>query len=267
MVKKTIVLFLMISGLPVSVFPKEKGEKVSIGEKKVLHSEILNEDRNVHIFLPEGYSRSNEDYPVLFMLYSMAPDFHFYTGIVAGLSRIRLIPRMITVAFDLGDGKRDLTPTESPEYGPTSGGAGTFLQYLKDELIPFVEKNYRTGSQRLFWSHSIGGLFGLYALLEEPDVFQNVMVSSPFFIYDREEQYIIKNTKTFLNRRKGQKNFVYICVGGEPRLISEIKTFITILEDEKPEGLTWEYIEMPDENHMSILARSLIEGLRALPSE
>jgi predicted alpha/beta superfamily hydrolase len=186
---------------------------------------------------------------------------------MAGLNRLELVTPMITVAFDLGDGMRDLTPTKSPDYGPTSGGAANFLKFIKEELIPFVEKNYRTSPERLFWSHSIGGLFGLYALLKEPDVFQSMLVSSPYFVYDRGERYIIKNTKTLLENRKGQENFLYICAGNEPQLVSEIETFLQILEETKPRGLTWKYVKMSEENHMSILARSLTESLRAFGSK
>ena len=173
------------------------------------------------------------------------------------------IPPMITVAFDLGDGMRALTPTKSPDCGPTSGGAANFLNYIKDELVPFIDKNYRTAPERLFWSHSIGGLFGLYALLQVPDVFTSVLVSSPFFVYDREERHIIKSAESFLKRRKGQENFLYICVGDEPQLISEIGAFLKILEEAKPQGLAWKYVKMPEESHLSILARSLTDGLRA----
>jgi predicted alpha/beta superfamily hydrolase len=267
MSRKGVFLCLFVSCLMLSAFAQDQGERVTIGKKEVVHSSILNEDRNVYIFLPEGYSQSTNRYPVLYTLYSETPDYHFSTGVVAGLSRLRLIPKMITVAFDLGDGMRDLTPTKSPDYGPTSGGAANFLKYAKDELIPFVEKNFRTSPERLFWSHSIGGLFGLYALLQDPDAFSSVLVSSPYFVYDGGERYVIKNTKNFLEKRKGQKNFLYICVGNEPRLMSEIEAFLKILEEAKPQGLTWKSVKMPEESHMSILARSLTECLRAYGSK
>jgi predicted alpha/beta superfamily hydrolase len=267
MLTKKGFLCLLVSCFVFSAFAQDPGEKVSIGEKTVVHSSILNEDRNVHVFLPEGYSRSQDRYPVLYILYSEAPDYHFNTGVVAGLCRLRLIPPMITVAFDLGDGMRDLTPTKSPDYGPTSGGAANFLGFIKDELIPYIEKNFRAGPERLFWSHSIGGLFGLYALLKEPDVFSSVLVSSPFFVYDREERSLINHTKAFLDGREGQENFLYICVGDEPRLVPEIEAFLHILEGSKPQGLKWKYVKMPGESHMSILARSLTECLRAYGSK
>ncbi len=267
MFKKKVFLFMVIAGFALSAFAQEQAEQFSIGTKRIVHSSILNEDRNVHIFLPEGYSHSKYEYPVLYMLYGDAADFHFSTGVVAGLSRMRMIPRMITVAFDLGDARRDLTPTKSADYGPTSGGADNLLKYIKDELIPFIEKNYRTAPQRLFWSHSIGGLFGIYVLLKEPDVFHSMLVSSPWMVYDRNQRYILKNTESFLKKRSKQTNFLYVCVGDERNLIPEIEAFLGILEKNKPEGLTWKYVKMPEENHQSILARSLIEGLRAFASK
>ena len=266
MSRKSVFVYLCILSFSSPLFAQVEAEKFRIGKKEMIRSEILNEDRNAHIFLPDGYSRSTENYPVLYILYSEAADFHFSTGVVAGLSRLRLIPRMITVAVNVGDGMRDLTPTKSPDYGPTSGGAEHYLQFIKEELIPFIDKNYRTAPQRLYWSHSIGGLFGLYALLKDPDVFQSVLVSSPYFVYDRGERYIIKNTRNFLQHRKGQNNYLYICVGNEPRLVSEIEDFLKILEEVKPEGLMWDSMKLPEEDHMSILARSLTEGLRAFGS-
>jgi predicted alpha/beta superfamily hydrolase len=267
MTLKNVFIFFLVIGSTCTAAAQDPAEVLSIGKKEVIHSKILNEARNVHIFLPEGYSSSTIKYPVLYMLYSVPADYHFNTGIVSGLNRLRLIPKIITVAFDLGDGKRDLTPTKSRAYGPTSGGAGPFLKYVKEELIPFIDKTYRTKPERMFWSHSIGGLFGIYALLKEADLFQTVLVSSPFFVYDGDGRYLINNTQNFLKKREGQINFLYICVGKEPRLISEIKSFLDILKREKPTGLTWKYEEMPEENHMSILARSLTEGLRAYGSK
>lgn len=267
MLKKMVFLFMAVAVFALSAFAQEQAEQFRIGTKKVIHSSALNEDRNLYIFLPDGYSRSEDRYPVLYMLYSDAADFHFSTGVVAGLSRMRMIPQMITVAFDLGDGRRDLTPTPSTAYGPTSGGADNFLKFIKEELIPFIEKNYRAAPQRLFWSHSIGGLFGLYVLLKEPGVFHSVLVSSPWMVYDENQKYILKNTESFLKKRKGQANFLFVCVGDEQNLIPEIEAFLGILEKNKPEGLTWKYVKMPGENHMSILTRSLIEGLRAFASK
>ena len=103
MSKKINLMFVFVLLTASWGMAQNPAEKSEIGIAQILHSDLLNEDRNVHIFLPEGYSSSAAEYPVLYMLYSVPSDYHYYTGIVSGLSRIRLIPRMITVAVDLGE--------------------------------------------------------------------------------------------------------------------------------------------------------------------
>ncbi|MCP4725357.1 MAG: alpha/beta hydrolase, partial [bacterium] len=240
------------------------GEKLEIGTHFTIRSDILDETRNVYIYLPEGYSESGERFDVLYTLYNGSTGFHYSTGVVNQLNNRRMIPKLIVVSVDLGDGRRDLTPTSAVStYGPTSGGAGNYLKFLKEELIPYIDGKYRTSSERLYYSHSIGGTLGIYSLLSEPGVFTTILASSPWFIYDLEEKYLLKNTEDFFKKRNSQKNFLYISVGNEPRLIPDIEEFISLLEKNKPAGLEWEYEEMSDEDHNSIMARSLTTGLRA----
>ena len=88
MLRKAVFIFLVIATLALSGIAQDQAEKVSIGKKEVVHSSVLNEDRNVYVFLPEGYSRSADRYPVLYTLYSVAADYHFYTGVVLSLIHI-----------------------------------------------------------------------------------------------------------------------------------------------------------------------------------
>lgn len=46
----------------------------------------------------------------------------------------------------------------------TSGGAANYLIALKTEIIPFVDKNYKTNSDSGITGHSLGGLFTTYCL-------------------------------------------------------------------------------------------------------
>ena len=88
---------------------------------------------------------------------------------------------MIVIALE-ADGQRDLTPTRAPDYGPTSRGAADFIRILKDNTVPYVEKAFRTKPPLIFWSHSIGGTFGLFAFLSAPELFNACLVGSPFIL-------------------------------------------------------------------------------------
>lgn len=60
-----------------------------------------------------------------------------------------------------------------------SGGAASFLASLTEEIIPYVDENFRTTGERILYGPSDAGLFTLYAFLERPDVFSGYITSSP----------------------------------------------------------------------------------------
>lgn len=61
----------------------------------------------------------------------------------------------------------------------TSGGAQEFMNILKNEIIPFVEKNYKVNGDKGIEGHSLGGLFAAYCLLQEPQLFNRYGINSP----------------------------------------------------------------------------------------
>ena len=80
-----------------------------------------------------------------------------------------------------------ITPLkQSPDFGP-SGGAATFLGFLREELIPFIDSTYRTvPGDRAIAGHSLGGLFIAYVLTHAPETFQKYSVGSPALWFDDE---------------------------------------------------------------------------------
>ncbi len=222
-------------------------------------------EQTFHVYLPEGYKASPEAFPVLYILYAGYERFQSQMDALQQLIDRRAVPPMIVIALE-ADGLRDLTPTRTPAYGPTSGGAPDFVKVLKEQTVPYVEKAFRTKPPRIFWSHSIGGTFGLYALLAAPDLFNACLVSSPYFLYDREAHFLLQNASSFLKKRTAEKNYLYITVGDEPALVKEIEAFLYVLKTENPPGLKWDFLPLPGETHESIQFRSLEAGLRALVS-
>ena len=60
------------------------------------------------------------------------------------------------------------------------GQAGKHLNFIRAEVIPYVENNYQAASnQRTYFGYSLGGEFGSYILLKQPDTFQNYILGSP----------------------------------------------------------------------------------------
>ena len=90
-----------------------------------------------------------------------------------------------------------------------AGGAENYIGFIKEELIPLIDSNYRTNSQRILNGYSLGGLLTLNLLLDSPDLFDHYIAGSPYLEYD----FITLNEKFkhidgFNNRKR-----IFISVG------------------------------------------------------
>ena len=244
---------------------QKQGEPIVIGSIVKFWSKILGEERKIFVSLPDGYTNSSERYPVLYCLTQEdGGDIHYASGVARKMANARIVPGMIVVGLSGVKGMRDLTPTYSRDYGPTSGGADKFLEHLEKEIVPFIDAQYRTQDVRIFWGHSIIGTLGIYGFLKAPGLFHAYVLSSPYFIYDGDEQYLLKSTDSFLKKRTSEKNFLHLTAGDEPQLKMSIDSFIARLAAIKPAGVEWQYSAKKGEDHRSVMAVILPEGLRSV---
>ena len=173
---------------------------LTIGKKHSLNSTILGEDRPYWVYLPASYDGDAYTplrYPVIYLLDGDA-YFPTATGIIGFLSATAngnlQMPECIVIAIPNTDRIRDLTPTHSTKgedgkekaWLEVSGGGNSFLQFMKDELFPEIESQYRTLPYRLLVGHSLGGLLALHALLSVPAMFQAYLAIDPSVWWDAE---------------------------------------------------------------------------------
>lgn len=251
-----VVFFL----LPISTNAQEKMEDVKLGKLISFESEVLNEERQIMVYLPTGYHQTKTKYPVLYLLDGRA-HFQHAASTVQFLSRNGRMPQMIVVAIVNVDRTRDFTPTAT-ERRPKSGGAQKFIKFMKNELFPMIEKNYRTVPYRLLEGHSLGGMFCLHALFEHPEMFQAHFAMSPYIMWD--ENYVLNESLKELQQPLTFKNFIYITLGNEPNYVEPLGKFTNELETKKPSGLEWHYEVMENDNHGTVPLKSLYNGLETL---
>lgn len=142
----------------------------------------------VQVGLPRNYDPINRRYPVIYQT-----DGHAHFAKTLMISRAleydHAIPPSIVVGITYAGNDpdyaslriRDLTPL--PISGLSeSGHADKFLNTIKSEVIPLIERNYPVDtSQRILMGSSFGGLFTAYALLYSPQTFTGYVISSPSF--------------------------------------------------------------------------------------
>ena len=147
-------------------------------------SRVLGETRVVDIALPAGYERdTGQRYPVLVVL-----DGEFEHDIAASVSRfyatMSQLPPLIVVGVRNTDRNHDFTPTAVAGFATPSevqrpGGADSFLSFMSDELVPWIDRSYRTAPLRVLVGHSLGGLFALYTIAHRPELFTGYLIMEP----------------------------------------------------------------------------------------
>ena len=185
-------------------------------------SAVLNEERTVTVQLPKSYQADPDKvYPVIYRL-DGAGNIPLASAVIERLQNDNRAPEVIIVAIKNTNRLRDFYPTVNKEpQGPVGegGGAATFLAFFEQELIPLVNKNYRTHDYKVISGASAGGVFALYALQAKPELFQAHIAYSPAVWWNYGAS--VKSTKSFITKTKELNNYVYINIGEEAGIMRE----------------------------------------------
>src|SRR5580700_2481364 len=265
------LLHISLGALMASVSLAESASSpapVVIGEKFQIESKVLGETRSYVIHTPDSYKSGKEAYPVL-VLQDAENNFADTTAAVHFLSGNGRIPAMIVVGINNTDRARDMTPTK-PAAGfgdmPWRGGVGgadNFLSFIADELLPTIDRNYRTRPYRVLIGHSLGGLFAVYALINRPEVFKGYLVISPSLWWD--DQVLVKAAQPFFAAHKDLRADLYMSMGSEgDRMLGGAWKLSAVLEESKLADLRWQFKRSPEEDHGTIPYISTYEGLQAI---
>jgi predicted alpha/beta superfamily hydrolase len=287
-IKTTLLCIALIS---IIIACKENtGPKadITIGRIDSLHSEVLGEDRKVWIHVPDNYNTtdSTKRYPVLYLLDG---DAHFYSvvGLIHQLSSVNgndVCPRMIVVAIPNTNRTRDLTPTHveskkesENDFFKPSGGGEKFTDFIEQELIPYVDKNYPSTKDRLLVGHSLGGLMVINTLVKRPHMFNKYIAIDPSLWWD--EQKSLKEYEQALQDKTFDGKSLFIGVANTIsmdtlRALSDtsdntqhfrsILHFVKQLKRIKTHGVNWSYKYYGDEGHGSVPMISEYDALHFL---
>lgn len=239
----------------------------SIGKIEYIQSSVLNEERVVNVYLPDGYSPdSSRFYPVIYLLDGSAnEDFLHITGLVQFLQMIESIPPCIVVGIANVDRKRDFTfPTAVEEDKidfPTTGHSSKFIDFIERELQPYISEKYKVNDDRILIGQSLGGLLASEILLRKSYLFSHYIIVSPSLWWNNgslitDASSIVKSNK--LNCRK-----IIVSVGEEgDEMEVPANQFYQFLKESVPTGTDVEFLPMPEESHLSILHNCIYESIQ-----
>lgn len=279
--KKNILLILSFF-FAVNVCAQNKlaknEEPFVLGTIETLKSTILNENRILNIYLPEGYNpKDSIKYPVIYLLDGSADeDFIHVVGLVQfnSFEWVNRIPKSIVVGIATVDRKRDFTfPTliESDQLTYiTSGYSSNFMSFIEKELQPYIEGKYKTSEVKTLIGQSLGGLFATEVLLKKPSLFSHYIIISPSLWWNNGS--LLSQPTIELEAQKTLFTHVFIGVGKEgltPSLIPRVMEVDANLLYEKINAvendlLTAHFDYLPEEDHATIMHQALSNAILLL---
>jgi predicted alpha/beta superfamily hydrolase len=235
------------------------------GIKDSVYSNAIGEMRKIQVILPKDYKQgSGTTYEVLYMpdgewymeqvpfIYNFVVNSHY-----APANIFVLIPNTYRNGRNIRD--RDYSPVRIPEDSIT-GGADNYHKFLKDELIPYVEKKYPANGQRTLVGSSFSGLFAIYAYFKDPMLFNSYVASDPNLSFG--DNYVPKlATEKLPGFDKVTSTLFFAGLKISSRGMGSY-TLDSIMKRSAPAQLLWKYIEYADETHYSVQHKAFYDGLR-----
>jgi predicted alpha/beta superfamily hydrolase len=202
--------------------------------------------------------------------------FNMVTGVVHHLSAPNSgtfhMPESIIVGIPNMGRTHNMTPVhiDSGAYSENSGGASMFLDFLRNELIPEIQKNYRVTQERTIVGHSLAGLFALNVLLTAPETFSHYIAIDPSLFWG--DQYLVNQLRAWRAPAASPALSVYIAQGNSPLSDYEdvslkkpheagIRNFRKILETRKGKSIRTGFDYFGAETHRSVVLPAVWRGL------
>jgi len=182
------------TGRPVGTAARaQRAVTIADTERHELPSAIIGDTFKLHVYFPRGYNETTDSLPVVYLL-----DAEYSFGAVAytvrRLVKDSLIPPVLVVgvAYEVPydeyyrHRERDFAPTPAyPDVYPVAGRAEAFAQFLRQELMPYVNGTFRVDpNDRTIVGLSLSGLFEAYLLFNEPELFNRYVIVSPSLWWD-----------------------------------------------------------------------------------
>jgi hypothetical protein len=262
LVQRAILCTIML--LPVRAFAQtEAPQPLVIGETFLMRSAVLHEERRINVYAPPAYASSPDlRLPVLYMPDGgVAEDFIHVAGLVQVLTGNGTMRPFLLVGIENTERRRDLTgPTESEEDKKIAvrvGGSANFRSFIRDELIPAIEKRYRTTRERAIVGESLAGLFVVETLLLEPALFDTYIAFDPSLWWNGEKLVRQAAAQSVTPKR------LYIATSSEGS-VAATRRLTRALTRHGPRTLRVWSERMREEKHATIYHPAALRAFRAL---
>jgi predicted alpha/beta superfamily hydrolase len=234
----------------IKVDNKAETIKQTFGQGYSFESNLLGEKRELMIHLPKGYQTSSQKYPVLYVLDGAS---HFKHAVLASstLAQYGMMPQTIIVAIPNNTRKRNRD---------VSSGRANFSAFITQEVMPYVNENYRTTGLNSLFGHSAMGFVTLEMFATKLASFDNYIAASPAVGHS-----VMEQIEKLLAQDKLNNKSLYFTATDKAREIAGFTegaiSLAKLFKDKAPGNLALHYEFIPGQQHMTTPYLTLYQGL------
>lgn len=269
--RKAVVYFLLLLAGSIANASVDTEFLQGLGDTRYhrVESDGIGRSFHIYVMLPDGYNETADiQYPTIYLLDGgvLFPLLSVYSRY---LTFGEEMPNAIIVGISYGSDTFDGGNYRSTDYTAKSsereywGGAGQFQQFLRDELLPFIEAKYAARSdRRVIFGQSIAGQFVLYTAQTDPNLFWGHVASNPAL--HRNLPFFLEMHAESVSGNKRSKLFVASGTNDDPRFRGPALQWIEYWSGNDDSPWQLRTMNLDGHSHMSAPPASFRQGMRWL---
>ena len=248
------------------------GEPLAVATTYKVPSAVLGSERTIVVRLPAEYAAEPERrFPVVYLLDGgPEQDFVHIAGIAQSREMNYSFEPFILVGIESVNRRHELSPpvADPAPYvetlGTAPGGSATFRAFLRGELKPLIDANYRTTGKAAVIGESLAALFVVETLLTDPTLFDDYIAISPSLWWEA-MKYGREAPQMLAAQPEGARR-LYLTTASEGDWHREgTERLVAALRDHAPANLKWTFVDAGEsETHGTLLHPMALDAFRAL---
>lgn len=231
------------------------GNAVPPAKAFTMRSRVLGETRRMNVYVPPDYEQASLRHPVLYMPDGgLEEDFPHISAAIDAAIRDGAIRPFVVVGIENTERRRDLTgPTDveaDRKIAPRVGGSAAFRAFLRDELMPEIQRRLRTSGETAIVGESLAGLFVVETFLLEPGLFDAFIAMSPSLFWNDRE--LLRRAASRVGQPEFRGKTIWFTAAGDDDLLPCTDVLADALRASAAAGLKWQYVPRPDLLHSTI---------------
>jgi len=243
-IKLFLSFLLILAALPI----KAQSNTNTIGLKYSIHSELMKMNRDIQVYLPSSYQESSKKYPVVY-LFDGQRLFSYGVSLAQSFTNFDTGPEFIVVGINHKEGERNNDFFNKED---------ELLGFVERELLPFVDSNFRTNSERVAFGWQYAGSLLIKALAENPKLFSAYLVASPYPVFGER----MESVNQISDERYPSDNIFYLTTSINEGVVEKgTDALEKLLEEKALKKLDWSYHKLAGESHNTTDYPTIRHGL------